>query len=167
MRTGQLLIPHWQRRGSRVGPIGGSRSRRVRLRLKPHNAGSQDAPFLKLTQPAAPAVHNADLPRDLRITVLFDAYCLCDAVADACLTHPALKDQRAQGLNKTEKLLRLAAISRLKTRMRQLVWQDAVEDVVKHRREEPVIRRLEKTPGGMKSVSLSCMPKTRALEKAR
>jgi len=65
--------------------------------------------------------------------------------AYACLSHLALKDQRAQGQNKTEKLLRLAAISRLKNRMRQLVWQEALEDdVVKHSHEKPVIRRLEK-----------------------
>ena len=29
-------------------------------------------------------IHNADLPKDLRPAVLFDAYYLCDVVADAC-----------------------------------------------------------------------------------
>jgi len=64
--------------------------------------------------------------------------------AYACLTHLGLKDQSAQGQKKTRKVLRLAPISQLKTRMRQVVWQEAVKDVVKHSHEIPVIRRLEK-----------------------
>jgi len=256
------------------------------LWLKPQDARKQDATFLKLTQLAAFAIHNADLPRKLQVVVLFDAYYLCDVVTDACqargwhyigvgkgnrnftiyaqkhklasygrnvlrrggrwcgiqglrtsgtyrlaermghmkklgevkvvfsrrrgdrkilalvtddlrgsmktvvadyfkrwaiellikdekqqlglgdyrvlryravvrhlqlvdcayacLTHLGLKDQCAQGQNKSKKVLRLPATSRLKTRMRQLVWQEAVEDVVKHTHEKPVIRRLEK-----------------------
>ena len=255
------------------------------LWLKPDDAKKLDVPFLKLTQLAAIAIHNADLPRKLKITVLFDAYYLCDVVADACrcrgwhyvgvgkgnrnllvegrkhklstygrnvlhrtgrwfgicglrktrtyrlaaragymsklgevkvvfsrrrndrkvlalvtddlrasmknvvadylkrwaiellikdekqqlglgdyrvlryrsvvrhlhlvdcayacLTHLALLDQAAQG-KKKQKVLRLPAISQLKTRMRQLVWQEAIEDVVKHSHEKPVLRRLEK-----------------------
>ena len=65
-------------------------------------------------------------------------------IAYACLTHLGLKDQRAQGRKKTTKVLRLPPISQLKTRMRQLVWREAVQDVVKHSHERPVIRRLEK-----------------------
>jgi len=65
-------------------------------------------------------------------------------IAYACLTHLALKDQRAQGRKKNTKVLRLPPISQLKARMRQLVWQEAIEDVVKHSHEKPVIRRLEK-----------------------
>ena len=256
------------------------------LWLKPQDARTQDMPFAKLTQLAAMAIHNADLPRKLKITVLFDAYYLCDVVADACrcrdwhyigvgksnrnltrsgrkhklatygrnvlrrggrwyrieglrtvktyrvaarvghmkhlgevkvvfsrrrndrsfialvtddlaaspkrivadylkrwaiemlikdekqqlglgdyrvlryravvrhlhlvdvayacLTHLAVKDQGAQGKKKKQKVLRLPAISQLKTRMRQLVWREAIEDVVKHTHERPVIRRLEK-----------------------
>jgi len=68
---------------------------------------------------------------------------LVDA-AYACLTHLAIKDQRAQGQQKKKNVLRLPTISQLKTRMRQLVWQEAVQDVVKHSHEKPVIRRLEK-----------------------
>ena len=64
-------------------------------------------------------------------------------VAYACLTHLALKEQGAQG-KKNEKMLRLPPTSQLKTRMRQIVWQEAVDDVVKHSHEKPVIRRLEK-----------------------
>jgi hypothetical protein len=64
-------------------------------------------------------------------------------VAYACLTHLALKEQGAQG-HKHKNLLRLPPISQLKTRMRQIVWQEAVEDVVRHSHEKPVIRRLEK-----------------------
>jgi SRSO17 transposase len=256
------------------------------LWLKPQDAKKQDVLFLKLTQLAAYAVHNADLPRKLKVVVLFDAYYLCDVVADACqargwhyigvgksnrnlvfdgvkhrvdsygakllrrrgrwhvvaglrksgtyrlaervghmknlgevkvvfsrrrrerkvlalvtddlrasarsvvadylkrwaiellikdekqqlglgdyrvlryravvrhlhlvdiacacLTHLGLKDQAAQGRKKTDKVLRLPPISQLKTRMRQLVWREAVDDVIKHSHEKPVVRRLEK-----------------------
>src|SRR5690606_33660115 len=38
----------------------------------------------KLTELAADAIRNANLPSDLRITVLFDAYYLCPTVVDAC-----------------------------------------------------------------------------------
>jgi hypothetical protein len=65
-------------------------------------------------------------------------------VAYACLTHLGLMDQRAQGQHKNHKVLRFASISQLKARMRQVVWQEAVEDVVKHTHEKPVLRRLEK-----------------------
>jgi hypothetical protein len=68
---------------------------------------------------------------------------LVDA-AYACLTHLAIKDQRAQGQQKNRNVLRLPTMSQLKTRMRQLVWQEAVQDVVKHSHDKPVIRRLEK-----------------------
>lgn len=69
--------------------------------------------------------------------------------AYACLTHLALKNphgagQSAQGQNKTKKVLRLPAISQLKSRMRQVIWQEAVEDVVKNSHEKKLIRRLEK-----------------------
>ena len=256
------------------------------LWLKPQDAKKQDVPFLKLTQLAALAIHNADLPRKLKVTVLFDAYYLCDVVADACqargwhyvgvgkanrnftvcgrkhklasygrnvlrrsgrwfritglrntrayrlaervgemkklgevkvvfsrrrnerkilalvtddlrasmknvvadylkrwaiellikdekqqlglgdyrvlryravvrhlhlvdaayacLTHLALLDQAAQGKKKKQKVLLLPPLSQLRTLMRQLVWREAVQDVVKHTHEKPVIRRLEK-----------------------
>ena len=65
-------------------------------------------------------------------------------IAYACLTHLGLKAQRAQGGKKKMNVLRLPAISDLKARMRQLVWREAVDDVVKHSHEKPVIRRLEK-----------------------
>jgi SRSO17 transposase len=65
-------------------------------------------------------------------------------VAYACLTHLGLRDPRAQGQRKNNKVLRLASISQLKARMRQAVWQEAVEDVIKHAHEKPVLRRLEK-----------------------
>ena len=68
--------------------------------------------------------------------------------AHACLTHLALKDQKRQGAqgNKPtkKKPLVLPPISQLKARMRQVMWQEAVEDVVKVSHEKPVIRRLEK-----------------------
>jgi len=65
-------------------------------------------------------------------------------LAYACLTHLGLKGQRAQGHRKNDRVLRLPPISQLKTRMRQAVWQEAVEDVIRHSHEKPVIRRLEK-----------------------
>jgi hypothetical protein len=56
-----------------------------------------------------------------------------------------VKAQRAQGqTHDTKKVLRLEPISQLKDRMRRIIWQEAVEDVVQHSHEKPVIRRLEK-----------------------
>jgi SRSO17 transposase len=64
-------------------------------------------------------------------------------VAYACLTHLGLSDLGAQGRKKT-KVLHLPSLGQLRARMRQLVWREAVDDVVKHSHEKPVIRRLEK-----------------------
>ena len=64
-------------------------------------------------------------------------------IAYACLTHLALKESGAQG-KKKNRLLRLPPISELKARMRQIVWQEAVEDVIRHSHEKRVIRRLGK-----------------------
>ncbi len=64
--------------------------------------------------------------------------------AYACLTHIGIKAYRAQGQNKSKKVLRLEPISKLKDRMRRIVWQENVQDVIKHSHEKPVIRRLEK-----------------------
>jgi hypothetical protein len=63
--------------------------------------------------------------------------------AYGCLTHMALKELRAQG-QKNKRVLRLPPISQLKTTMRQMIWQEAVEDVIEKSHERPVIRRLEK-----------------------
>ena len=65
-------------------------------------------------------------------------------VAYACLTHAAIKACGAQGQNKNKNGLRLEPVSKLKDRMRQIVWQENVQDVIKHSHEKPVIRRLEK-----------------------
>jgi SRSO17 transposase len=65
-------------------------------------------------------------------------------IAYACLTHVGIKAHRAQGHNKNDKVLRLESISSLKQRMRQIVWRDNVQDVIKYSHEKPVIRRLEK-----------------------
>ena len=64
--------------------------------------------------------------------------------AYACLTHMGIKAYRAQGQNKPRKVLRLEPISKLKDRMRRIVWQENVQDVIKYSHEKPVIRRLEK-----------------------
>jgi hypothetical protein len=64
--------------------------------------------------------------------------------AYACLTHVGIKTYHAQGQKKTKKVLRLEPISKLKDQMRQMVWQENVQDVIKYSHEKPVIRRLEK-----------------------
>jgi len=64
--------------------------------------------------------------------------------AYACLTHVGIKAHRAQGQNKRKKVLRLEPISKLKDRMRRIVWQENVQDVIKYSHEKKVIRRLEK-----------------------
>ena len=65
-------------------------------------------------------------------------------IAYACLTRLAMDSRDEQGQRKNEKVLRLPPISQLKTRMRQAVWQEAIDDVVKHTHEKPVLRRLER-----------------------
>jgi hypothetical protein len=64
--------------------------------------------------------------------------------AYACLTHMGIKTCRAQDQKKSKKVLRLEPISRLKDRMRRIIWQENVKDVIKYSHEKPVIRRLEK-----------------------
>ena len=64
--------------------------------------------------------------------------------AYACLTHAGIQACRAQGQNKSKKVLRLEPISKLKDKMRRIVWQENVQDVIKYSHEKPVIRRLEK-----------------------
>ena len=71
--------------------------------------------------------------------------------AYACLTRLAIDDlsprrsgRDEQGQHKNDKVLRLPPISQLKARMRQMVWREAVDDVVRHTQDKRVIRRLEK-----------------------
>jgi hypothetical protein len=64
--------------------------------------------------------------------------------AYACPAHVGIKAYRAQGQNKSKKVLRLEPISKFKERMRRIVWQENVPDVIKYSHEKPVIRRLEK-----------------------
>jgi hypothetical protein len=64
--------------------------------------------------------------------------------AYACLTHVGIKTCCAQDKKKSKKVLRLEPISKLKDRMRRIVWQENVKDVIKYSHEKPVIRRLEK-----------------------
>ena len=52
--------------------------------LNKADARKEGQAFLTQTALAAWVIHNADLPRGLKVTVLFDAYYLCDVVADAC-----------------------------------------------------------------------------------
>jgi SRSO17 transposase len=69
-------------------------------------------------------------------------------IAYACLTRLALTGRDEQGQHKNQKVLRLPPISQLKAQMRQAVWQEAIDDVVKHTHEKPVLRRLEKLLAG-------------------
>jgi len=68
---------------------------------------------------------------------------LVDA-AYACLTHLGIKTHGAQGHCKTNKVLSLEPMSKLKEHMRRVIWQENVQEVIKHSHEKPVIRRLEK-----------------------
>jgi len=54
------------------------------LCLRKEDAQKEDQVFLTQTALAAYVIHGADLPRGLKVTVLFDSYYLCDVVADAC-----------------------------------------------------------------------------------
>lgn len=63
--------------------------------------------------------------------------------AYACLTHVGLAE-REKGQRKNENNMQPAPISHLKARMRQIVWQEEIQNVVKVSHEKSVIRRLEK-----------------------
>jgi hypothetical protein len=65
-------------------------------------------------------------------------------IAYACLTRLAMDGRDEQGKRKNKKVLHLPAISQFKTRMRQAVWREAQDDVVRHSYEKPVLRRLER-----------------------
>jgi len=66
-------------------------------------------------------------------------------IAYACLTHAALSELRAQGqLTRNNTRLRLAPVSVRQAHMRQSLWRDMVDDVIKHTHDRSVIRRLER-----------------------
>lgn len=70
--------------------------------------------------------------------------CLVDS-AYACLTHVGLQDQHAQGDHKdTKDMLLVPPIRQLKSRMREIVWQQEIQNVIKCSHEKIVVRRLEK-----------------------
>jgi len=54
------------------------------LCLRKEDAKKEEEVFLTQTALAAYVIHTADLPKNLKVTVLFDSYYLCDVVADAC-----------------------------------------------------------------------------------
>jgi len=82
--------------------------------------------------------------RVLRYRAIVRHLCLVDS-AYACLTHVGIDSLRAQGNKKdTKDMLRLPAISELKTRMHQIVWNQEVQNVIKVSHDKKVIRRLEK-----------------------
>jgi hypothetical protein len=53
------------------------------LYVKKEHVARLKLPFTKLTELAAAAVRQANLPKDLKVTVLFDAYYLCPTVVQA------------------------------------------------------------------------------------
>jgi SRSO17 transposase len=55
------------------------------LYVKKEHASKLERPFTKLTELAAEAVRQANLPEGLKVTVLFDAYYLCPTVVRAVL----------------------------------------------------------------------------------
>ena len=65
-------------------------------------------------------------------------------LAYACLTHVGLKTHRAQGQHKNKNVLRLPPISQLQAQMRQIIWQEEIQHVIKNTHDQSVIRRLEK-----------------------
>lgn len=54
------------------------------LYIKKEHAGKLGVPFKKLTQLAVESIANCRLPDSLNVTVLFDAFYLCPAVAKVC-----------------------------------------------------------------------------------
>jgi len=69
---------------------------------------------------------------------------LVDA-AYACLTHVGIQTHRAQGQNQEKpEVLSLPSIRQIKTQMRQTIWQETIQEVIKNSHEKSVIRRLEK-----------------------
>jgi SRSO17 transposase len=64
--------------------------------------------------------------------------------AYACLTHVGLEARRAQGRTDAKNVLRLPTIRQIKEDLRQRIWNEAVQSVVKVSHERTVIRRLEK-----------------------
>jgi len=63
--------------------------------------------------------------------------------AYACLTHLGINSQGAQGNTKSKGLLQLPPVSKLKGVLQQMIWREAVKDVVKGRHDKVVIKRIE------------------------
>lgn len=80
-RASTGLATRWSRHACGIGvtiPWG------TGLCLRKEDARKEEEVFLTQTELAALVIHNANLPRDLDITVLFDSYYLCDVVVNAC-----------------------------------------------------------------------------------
>ncbi len=65
-------------------------------------------------------------------------------VAYACLTHLGLTRQRAQGDPPNDTMLRPPSIRQLKQDLRQELWREAVNEVVKRSSDKPVIKRIQR-----------------------
>ena len=81
--------------------------------------------------------------RVLRYRAIVRHLCLVDS-AYACLTHVGINQQRAQGDDYTKNMLSIPPINNLKAQMRQIIWRQEVQNVIKYSHEKSVIRRLEK-----------------------
>ena len=79
-----------------------------------------------------------------RVRAIVRHLCLVDS-AYACLTHVGIDREHAQGHKKnTKDMLSVKPISQLKAHMRQIIWRQEVQNVIKCSHEKTVIRRLEK-----------------------
>lgn len=81
--------------------------------------------------------------RVLRYRAIVRHLCLVDS-AYACLTHVGIDQQNAQGDNNTKNMLSIPSISNLKAQMRQIIWRQEVQNVIKSSHDKSVIRKLEK-----------------------
>ena len=82
--------------------------------------------------------------RVLRYRAIVRHLCLVDS-AYACLTHIGIESQCAQGNKEdTKNMLSVKPISQLKAQMRQTIWKQEVQNVIKFTHEKSVVRRLEK-----------------------
>ena len=81
--------------------------------------------------------------RVLRYRAIVRHLCLVDS-AYACLTHVGINQQRAHGNDDTKNMLSIPPINSLKAQMRQIIWRQEVQNVIKYSHEKTVIRRMEK-----------------------
>jgi len=63
----------------------------------------------------------------------------------ACLTHVGIKTHRTKGQTEhSNHVLRLPSIQQPMAQMRQMIWQEEIQNVVKHTHDKSVLARLTK-----------------------